>query len=106
MFDSLKGYKELPIGGTVPRGGTAMMNKTGDWRTKRPVFHEENCIHCLFCYVYCPDMAIIVEDGKMAGSDYDYCKGCGICANECPGKKGNKALIMEDEDKFRKGGDK
>jgi len=42
---------------------------------------------------------VIVKDGKMTGFDYDYCKGCGICAFECPGKKGNKAIVMEEEGK-------
>jgi len=29
--------------------------------------------------------------------DYDYCKGCGICANECP----KKAIEMVEESKFK-----
>jgi pyruvate ferredoxin oxidoreductase delta subunit len=44
-------------------------------------------------------MSIKVSEGKMTGIDYDYCKGCGICALECPGKKGQKALVMEEEGK-------
>jgi pyruvate ferredoxin oxidoreductase delta subunit len=44
-------------------------------------------------------MAVIVKDGKMVGIDYDYCKGCGICALECPGRKGRKAITMEEERK-------
>ena len=35
-------------------------------------------------------MAIKVKDGKREEFDYDYCKGCGICALECPGKKEKK----------------
>jgi pyruvate ferredoxin oxidoreductase delta subunit len=49
--------------------------------------------------MYCPDMAIKVKDGKREAFDYDYCKGCGICARECPGKKGQKAIIMVEEGK-------
>jgi pyruvate ferredoxin oxidoreductase delta subunit len=44
-------------------------------------------------------MSVIVEDGKRKDFNYDYCKGCGICALECPGKKGKKAIIMEEEGK-------
>jgi Pyruvate/2-oxoacid:ferredoxin oxidoreductase delta subunit len=28
----------------------------------------------------------MVKDGKVTGINYDYCKGCGICAEECPVK--------------------
>jgi 2-oxoacid:acceptor oxidoreductase delta subunit (pyruvate/2-ketoisovalerate family) len=40
----------------------------------------------MICWVYCPDMAIIVEDGRWKEIDYDHCKGCGICAEVCPVK--------------------
>jgi pyruvate ferredoxin oxidoreductase delta subunit len=31
----------------------------------------------------CPDDSVKAENGKYE-IDYDYCKGCGICAHECP----------------------
>ncbi|RPF47149.1 pyruvate ferredoxin oxidoreductase delta subunit [Thermodesulfitimonas autotrophica] len=94
-----KSWRELPPGAVILDAGNAREVKTGSWRTFRPVWVEENCSHCLFCWLFCPDMAVIVKDGKMAGFDYDYCKGCGICAFECPGKKGKKAIFMEEESK-------
>jgi len=36
------------------------------------------------CWVYCPDSSILVKDSQMAGFDLDHCKGCGICAAQCP----------------------
>jgi 2-oxoacid:acceptor oxidoreductase delta subunit (pyruvate/2-ketoisovalerate family) len=43
-----------------------------------------NCFGCDNCYGVCPDNAIIkLADGQYA-VDYDYCKGCGLCAAECP----------------------
>jgi 2-oxoacid:acceptor oxidoreductase delta subunit (pyruvate/2-ketoisovalerate family) len=43
-----------------------------------------NCFHCDNCYGYCPDNAIKKnEDGTLI-IGYDYCKGCGVCASECP----------------------
>lgn len=44
-----------------------------------------NCFECDTCYGVCPDNAIKkLGDGKGFSVNYDYCKGCGICANECP----------------------
>ena len=44
-----------------------------------------NCFECDNCYGMCPDNAVI-KLGPGAGFkiNYDYCKGCGICAAECP----------------------
>jgi len=42
-----------------------------------------NCIFCDNCLYYCPDMAITrVEQGYRVNTDF--CKGCGLCVNECP----------------------
>jgi len=38
------------------------------------------------CWIYCPDSAILVEDKKVKEIDLEHCKGCGICAEECPVK--------------------
>lgn len=94
-----KNWKELPHAGTVLEAGNANSYKTGSWRSFKPRWVEENCIQCLFCWIYCPDAAVRVKDEKMTGFDYDHCKGCGVCAMECPGKKGNKAIVMEEEGK-------
>jgi len=46
-----------------------------------------SCLACDNCYGVCPDNAVIKLDP--AGSyayeiDLDFCKGCGLCAQECP----------------------
>ncbi len=44
-----------------------------------------NCFECDNCYGICPDNAVIkLGPGKRFQFNYDYCKGCGICAAECP----------------------
>jgi len=44
-----------------------------------------NCFECDNCYGVCPDNAVIkLGAGKRFQFNYDYCKGCGICAAECP----------------------
>lgn len=89
------GWKELPWGAVLPEAGSAAAYRTGDWRSRRPVFMPEHCINCMLCWIFCPDMSILVEDRKVVGIDYYHCKGCGICARECPAK--TKAIMMIDE---------
>ena len=45
-----------------------------------------NCFQCDNCYGMCPDNAIIKDPSSGHGYkiDLEYCKGCGICAEECP----------------------
>jgi 2-oxoacid:acceptor oxidoreductase delta subunit (pyruvate/2-ketoisovalerate family) len=44
-----------------------------------------NCFECDNCYGVCPDNAVIkLGPGQRYEIDLDYCKGCGICAAECP----------------------
>ncbi|MDJ1016361.1 MAG: FAD-dependent oxidoreductase [Paracoccaceae bacterium] len=48
-----------------------------------------NCLACDNCWTFCPDNAVIkTEELAVDGSHYlfdmDFCKGCGICAHECP----------------------
>lgn len=44
-----------------------------------------NCFECDNCYGVCPDNAVIkLGPGNRFRIDYDYCKGCGLCAAECP----------------------
>jgi len=43
------------------------------------------CFYCGNCYMYCPDNAVKISPstGKY-DFDLDFCKGCGLCAIECP----------------------
>jgi NADPH-dependent glutamate synthase beta subunit-like oxidoreductase len=44
-----------------------------------------NCLECDNCFGVCPDNAIIkLGPGKGYEIDLDFCKGCGLCAAECP----------------------
>ncbi len=44
-----------------------------------------NCFECDNCYGVCPDNAVIkLGPGERFRFNYDYCKGCGMCAAECP----------------------
>jgi NADPH-dependent glutamate synthase beta subunit-like oxidoreductase len=44
-----------------------------------------NCFECDNCYGVCPDNAVIkLGPGQRFQFNLDYCKGCGVCAAECP----------------------
>ena len=96
---ALKSWKEIPIGGVITDVGNSIEYKTGDWRSYRPIWDEKKCNNCKVCWVYCPDGSIVVKNGVMTGIDLDHCKGCGICAYECP----QKAIKMMEETKLREG---
>jgi len=91
MYD----WKTMPRGAIIPQAGNAEEYHTGAWRSYRPVWDPEKCIHCLTCWILCPDAAIMAEKGKILGIDYDHCKGCGICAHECPDKVQAISMILE-----------
>lgn len=71
----------------IPAVGEA--GKTGDWSDLMPVIDQTKCIPasknkpaCFLCWLYCPDG--VVSMTIPVAIDLDYCKGCGICAEECP----------------------
>ena len=101
--------------------GTARYEKRGV-ATFVPEWNPENCIQCNKCAYVCPHAAIrpfVLTPEEMAGSPFDEnntlpaigktftgmrfvqqvdvldCLGCGNCADVCPGKKGEKALVMK-----------
>ena len=93
----LKGWRELETGVVILEPGNSIAYKSGTWRAFRPIIDMGKCIHCMICWVYCPDSCVMVKDSKLVGIDYEYCKGCGICARECP----KKAITMIEEVKAR-----
>lgn len=75
--------------------------KTGSWRVLRPVIDLTKCIPaktnkraCFTCWLYCPDC--VVSKTIPPTIDLEYCKGCGICAEECPAE----AIEMVSESSF------
>jgi len=82
----------IPI--NVPTEGEA--GETGTWRSQRPVLTPEKCIGCFNCWLFCSEVAI--KKTNPIEIDLTYCKGCGICATECP-VKAIKMVREEDEEK-------
>jgi pyruvate ferredoxin oxidoreductase delta subunit len=89
----IKGWRDLNPGGVV-ESGTSEWFHTGDWRSKAPIWQEKNCIQCMMCWAVCPDNAVKVRgkaeqkdpkrEVERGEHDYAFCKGCGLCAEECP----------------------
>jgi len=73
--------KNLPVVPTA-KAGSLVEAPTGiTWRLRYPVI-AETCNMCLDCTLFCPDGAIVQQEGKI-DLKLNLCKGCGICANEC-----------------------
>jgi len=76
-------WQDFEPGFILVHVGTSRFYKTGDWRSKRPVWDNSKCIKCGVCYIFCPDMAVTRRQDGFFEANLDYCKGCGICAQEC-----------------------
>jgi 2-oxoacid:acceptor oxidoreductase delta subunit (pyruvate/2-ketoisovalerate family) len=83
MTSQEKTWKEIAPAGVCSRASTEFL--TGDWKTYTPVRDPAKCTRCLLCTLFCPDGAIHwrPEKGDI-DFDFSFCKGCGICANQCP----------------------
>lgn len=80
----LKDWRALAPGGAVVPDQAPRLH-TGGWRTGvMPSVELSKCVNCLLCWLQCPDSAILLDGTTFAGFDYDYCKGCEICATVCP----------------------
>lgn len=85
----------------IVKPNTTLNNKTGAWRTLKPNFLHEKCTACAICSRVCPEGVAYQTDRlnsagkKYYDCDYNYCKGCSLCATECP----FRAIEMEVEQK-------
>jgi len=99
-FASIPPIKEKVSAGDAVLHGFQEVRDTYD--EKSAVREAERCFNCgvcnmcLKCFAYCPDSSIrIAEDGKSLDIDLAYCKGCGICAEECP--RGAIGMVWEEK---------
>jgi len=90
VFRYPAGKMEMPQGPYADAG--VLVETNAGWRSVRPVIADDKCVQCHKCWLICPDGAIDQVE-KNYTVDYDFCKGCGLCARECP----TKAIIMMDE---------
>lgn len=68
---------------TTPIARQLLVVNTASWRSQRPVTDAGKCWLCGTCWLYCPVQCRFDAPGHME-TFLDFCKGCGICANECP----------------------
>ncbi|MCS7139250.1 MAG: pyruvate synthase subunit PorD [Candidatus Nezhaarchaeota archaeon] len=74
------------MGCVIREPGSSVRNRTASWRVFAPNVDRSKCVKCLLCWVFCPEGAIEIDEDGFTKVNYTYCKGCGICANECPPK--------------------
>jgi pyruvate ferredoxin oxidoreductase delta subunit len=99
----LPGWKEIPIGGKILEKATSRRYKTGSWRSFRPIWNKEKCIQCNQCWYICPDFAVLTDkDSKVTGFNYDFCKGCGLCAKICPVKPEKAITMIKESEALKK----
>lgn len=75
--------------------------RTGDWRYMKPEIDAAKCIGCKTCVPHCPEGVMemrarlaeeieisskIGKEKEIVDVDFDFCKGCGVCAQVCPVK--------------------
>jgi 2-oxoacid:acceptor oxidoreductase delta subunit (pyruvate/2-ketoisovalerate family) len=82
----------LPV---VLEPGSTSTRDMSNWRSLKPVIERERCTNCLICWIFCPEPAIYKNELGVVEIDYMHCKGCGICAEECPRKA--IAMVVERE---------
>ena len=82
MSEQKPGWKELPRGAVSTKSSRDY--ETGDWGVDKPEFDRAKCTKCMLCHFFCPEGAIFVREDGFTEVDLKYCKGCGVCANECP----------------------
>ncbi len=97
-------WEPLPLSVPAIRSPRSSQHlKTGLWRTARPEMDREKCRKCWWnCSVLCPDSAVSVDEEGYPRIDYDFCKGCLVCASVCPRKAitvKSEAACLGEEDK-------
>jgi len=84
--------QSLLVAGFVSRGDVNhVMHEAGR------CFSCGRCNSCDNCWIYCPD-ACISRDKGVYQIDYDYCKGCTLCAAVCP----RDVISIIEEEKWNK----
>jgi pyruvate ferredoxin oxidoreductase delta subunit len=71
--------------------------KRGTTKSERPVVRFDICTKCTLCWQECPDQCFDPTVDGLYDVDYEYCVGCGKCAEVCPVKE---CIVMVDELRF------
>jgi 2-oxoacid:acceptor oxidoreductase delta subunit (pyruvate/2-ketoisovalerate family) len=84
-FEELNLAAFTPSRRSVPTGEGGLLTPGQALRSARRCFSCGLCNFCGRCEDFCPDLSIRIDPAARTREiDYDHCKGCGICAEECP----------------------
>ena len=125
--DSLPVSSFLKIPNGEFEAGTSKLDKR-DSSEMAPCYSGENCIGCNQCSLVCPHAVIRpfllnekeeldapdsvkrnLKPANIKDKDYKFtigvslpdCTGCGLCESVCPGKNGEKAIVMKMKQELR-----
>lgn len=76
-------WQDLALGCAITEPASSKYQRTGDWRSSRPVWKYEQCVKCGVCTVFCPEGCISHRSDGYPEANMEYCKGCAICVTEC-----------------------
>lgn len=98
-FNEGAAVKAVARGSKLGTGGQSRNTQflRGTTKSQRPVIRFDLCTKCTLCWLECPDECFDLTSEGYYDVAYQYCVGCGKCADVCPVKE---CIVMIDDMEF------
>ncbi len=93
-YDSHGDFLELGAPCIIERHSTERVTKH---LSRKVVYDDRECTHCLRCAVTCNEMMTLVSDRevRLLGPSEDFCTNCGLCQKRCPYLEAKPKTVVE-----------